>query len=54
MVLYYIARYLQESKLLNIIGRYSFIVYVLHEPIILSGIGRIIKYLGIYIGYGFL
>lgn len=49
VVLYYIARYLQESKLLNIIGRYSFIVYVLHEPIILSGIGRIIKYLGIYI-----
>ena len=48
IVFYYISEYIKNIKILNILGKYSFYIYVLHEPIILSTIGKIIKNLGLY------
>ena len=45
---YYIAQYLQNSKIFNIMGEYSFCIYVLHEPIVLSALGSIVDKIGLY------
>lgn len=48
IVFYYMSLYLENLKLLNIIGEYSFCIYVLHEPVILSNLGRAIDMIGLY------
>lgn len=48
VLFYYISLYLKNSKILNSTGKYSFYIYVLHEPIILSNIGLIFQKLGVY------
>lgn len=39
---------LKDNKLLQYLGKYSFYIFLLHEPIICSGISMVIKKLGIY------
>ena len=45
---YYIAQYLQNSKIFNILGEYSFSIYVLHEPVVLSALGSIVEKMRLY------
>lgn len=48
IVFYYISQLIQNISWIEIIGRYSFIIYVLHEPIILSRLGTLIQILNLY------
>lgn len=48
IVFYYISQLIQNISWIEIIGRYSFIIYVLHEPIILSRLGILIQILNLY------
>lgn len=48
VVFYYISQRIQNSKILIIIGEYSFPLYVLHEPIILSELGILVQKLNLY------
>lgn len=46
-VFYYFSIRLENNKLLNIIGEYSFYIFILHEPLIMSGIYIIFYKLGL-------
>lgn len=48
IVFYYISQLIQNISWIEIIGRYSFIIYILHEPIILSRLGSLIQILNLY------
>lgn len=45
---YLISVRIKECKILDSLGRYSWYIFVLHEPVINGGISRIINFLGIY------
>lgn len=51
VVFYNIAVDLKNSKILNKVGKYSFCIYVLHEPVILSKLSLIVEKMGIYISW---
>lgn len=46
-VFYYFSIRLENNRLLNIIGEYSFYIFILHEPLIMSGIYIIFYKLGL-------
>ena len=48
VMFYYLSLYFEKSKILNKIGEYAFVIYVLHEPIVLSYIGKIVQIIGWY------
>lgn len=45
---YYISLKIKNSKILLILGKYSFIIFLFHEPIFLSGTAFLMKKLGLY------
>lgn len=45
---YLLSLKLINNSILNYVGKYSFYIFLLHEPTICSGISSIFKYIGIY------
>ena len=48
---YYISIQLKENQLLKTLGKYSFYIFLLHEPIFVRWISRQINELNLYKGY---
>ncbi len=48
---YYIALWLKESRVLLDLGRYSFYIYLFHEPLVLSNLSRQLLGRGLYKSY---
>lgn len=48
---YYIALWLKENRLLMDLGRYSFYIYLFHEPLVLSNLSRQLLRRGLYKSY---
>ncbi|MCB2353248.1 acyltransferase family protein [Clostridium estertheticum] len=48
VAMYYIAVYLKNSKILLTLGKYSFAIYLFHEPVFVSKISRLLVSHGLY------
>lgn len=48
---YYFSVYLKESNILTTIGKYSFYVFLFHEPIFVTYLTKLFNYLNLYTGY---
>lgn len=48
---YYVSRLVKENRTLASLGRYSFYIFLLHEPLFVTGLSDLIKRSGWYAGY---
>lgn len=48
---YYIAVWVKENRILKMLGKYSFYIYIFHEPLVLSNLSRHLLRSGLYTAY---